>query len=46
MKQNRGIIAQAKTYVKMKNTSLSKLIASYLGLLVAPKYTQAVTPSG
>jgi hypothetical protein len=32
LKLNGDIIEQAKTYAKKKNTSLSKLIESYLGL--------------
>ena len=30
------VIEQAKTYAKKKNTSLSKLIETYLGFLVEP----------
>jgi hypothetical protein len=44
LKLNRDIIEQAKTYAKKKNTSLSKLIESYLGLLVEPGEKQEVTP--
>jgi len=44
LKLNGNIIEQAKTYAKKKNTSLSKLIESYLGLLVDPKDNQEVTP--
>ena len=44
LKLNAAIIQQAKTYAKKKNTSLSKLIESYLGLLVNPQKKQAVTP--
>lgn len=44
LKLDHSIIEQAKTYAKKKNTSLSKLIESYLGLLVEPKDTQEVTP--
>lgn len=43
LKLNSSIIEHAKTYAKMKNTSLSKLIESYLGLLVEPKDIK-VTP--
>jgi hypothetical protein len=44
LKLDGDIIEQAKTYAKKKNTSLSKLIESYLGLLVTPKENQEVTP--
>lgn len=44
LKLDSQIIDQAKTYAKKKNTSLSKLIESYLGLLVNPKETQDITP--
>jgi hypothetical protein len=44
LKLNGDIIEQAKTYAKKKNTSLSKLIESYLGLLVDPNEKQEVTP--
>ena len=44
LKLDNTIIEQAKTYAKKKNTSLSKLIESYLGLLVGPKDNQDVTP--
>lgn len=44
LKLDNSIIEQAKTYAKKKNTSLSKLIESYLDLLVNPKDTQEVTP--
>jgi hypothetical protein len=44
LKLNGDIIEQAKVYAKNKNTSLSKLIESYLGLLVDPKETHEVTP--
>ena len=44
LKLNGAIIEQAKTYAKKKNTSLSKLIESYLGLLVDPYEKQEVTP--
>jgi hypothetical protein len=44
LKLDNSIIEQAKTYAKKKNTSLSKLIESYLGLLISPKDTQEVTP--
>lgn len=43
-KLNEDIIEQAKTYAKKKNTILSKLIESYLGLLVDPNEKQEVTP--
>ena len=44
LKLNGDIIEQAKTYAKKKNTSLSKLIESYLGMLVEPNEKQEVTP--
>lgn len=44
IKLNVDIIEQAKNYAKEKNTSLSKLIESYLGLLVNPNEKQEVTP--
>ena len=44
LKLDRSIIEQAKTYAKKKNTSLSQLIESYLGLLVDPKESKEVTP--
>ncbi len=44
LKLNGDIIEQAKTYAKNKNTSLSKLIESYLGLLIDPDEKQEVTP--
>lgn len=43
LKLDNSVIEQAKTYAKMKNTSLSKLVESYLGLLVEPKGAQEVT---
>lgn len=44
LKLDESIIEQAKSYAKKKNTSLSKLIESYLGLLIEPKEHQAITP--
>lgn len=44
LKLDNSIIEQAKTYAKKKNTSLSKLIESYLDLLVNPQDNQEVTP--
>lgn len=44
LKLDSSIIEQAKKYARKKNTSLSKLIESYLGLLVDPQDTQEVTP--
>jgi hypothetical protein len=44
VKLDSSVIEQAKTYAKKKNTSLSKLIESYLGLLVDPKDTEEITP--
>jgi len=44
LKLDNAIIEQAKNYAKEKNTSLSKLIESYLGKLVAPNDSYEVTP--
>jgi hypothetical protein len=44
LKLNGDIIEQAKTYAKTKNTSLSKLIESYLSLLIDPNEKQDITP--
>lgn len=44
LKLDNSIIEQAKNYAKDKNTSLSKLIESYLGKLVSPNDTHEVTP--
>lgn len=44
LKLSSTIIEHAKTYAKAKNTSLSKLIESYLGLLISPNENEAITP--
>jgi hypothetical protein len=44
LKLDISIIEQAKNYAKDKNTSLSKLIESYLGKLVVANDTHEVTP--
>ena len=44
LKLDNTIIELAKSYAKDKNTSLSKLIESYLGKLVEPNDTHEVTP--
>jgi len=44
LKLNREVIERAKTYAKMKNTSLSRLVESYLGLLVEPDEQTEITP--
>ncbi|MFM8491444.1 MAG: DUF6364 family protein [Candidatus Methylopumilus sp.] len=44
LKLDISIIEQAKNYAKDRNTSLSKLIESYLGKLVAENDTHEVTP--
>jgi hypothetical protein len=44
LKLDNSIIEQAKTYARKKNTSLSKLIEIYLGLLVESKDSQEITP--
>jgi hypothetical protein len=44
LKLDSSVIEQAKHYAKAKNISLSKLIESYLGLLVEPESAHEVTP--
>jgi hypothetical protein len=44
LKLDSSIIEQAKIYAKKKNISLSRLIESYLGLLVSTKEDQNITP--
>ena len=44
LKLDSKIILRAKTYAKKKNTSLSKLIESYLGLIIEPETNEEVTP--
>lgn len=44
LKLNRSVIEKAKIYAKKKNTSLSKLIESHLGLLTEPDESKDVTP--
>ncbi len=44
LKLDDSIIEQAKNYAKQKDTSLSKLIESYLGKLVTPMNEEAITP--
>ena len=44
LKLNSSVIEQAKTYAKKKNTSLSKLIESYLRMLVDPKQINEAVP--
>jgi hypothetical protein len=44
LKLDHSVINRAKLYAKKKNTSLSKLIESYLDLLVEPDGKQKVTP--
>jgi hypothetical protein len=44
LRLDNSIIEKAKKYAKNKNTSLSKLIESYLGKLVTPNDTNEVTP--
>ena len=44
LKLDHAIIEQAKLHAKKKNTSLSKLIESYLGLLIESNEHQIVTP--
>lgn len=44
LKLDNAVIEQAKNYAKDKNTSLSKLIETYLGKLVEPYDDMEVTP--
>ena len=44
LKLDDSIIEQAKNYAKQKDTSLSKLIESYLGKLLTPMNEEAITP--
>lgn len=45
LKLDQDIIERAKNYAKVKNTSLSQLIESYLGMLVEPRpIIHEVTP--
>ena len=44
LKLDQGVIEQAKTFAKEKNTSLSKLIENYLSLIVEQKGITEVTP--
>jgi len=44
LKIDKSIVEQAKNYAKEKNISLSKLIESYLGKLVATNDHSKVTP--
>lgn len=44
LKLNGHVIEQAKIYAKEKNTSLSKLVESYLTLLMNPDEKNDVTP--
>lgn len=44
LKLNQDIIEQAKSLAKEKNISLSKLIESYLSMLVEQKANSDVTP--
>jgi len=44
LKLNGEIIERAKEYAKRKNTSLSKLIETYLGVLIEPKEKSSITP--
>lgn len=44
LKLNSSTIEQAKLYARKKNTSLSKLIETYLDLLVNPKQDSEITP--
>jgi Family of unknown function (DUF6364) len=44
LKLDQMIIEQAKNYAKDRNTSLSKLIESYLGKLVEPDKQVEITP--
>lgn len=44
LKLDSSVIELAKVYARKQNTSLSKLIESYLDLLVAPKENDEITP--
>lgn len=44
LKLDQEVIERAKTYAKEKNTSLSKLIESYLSLLVFSKNEEEISP--
>jgi len=44
LKIDNSIIEKAKSYARNKNTSLSKLIESYLGKLVEPNDNDEITP--
>ncbi|MBP9187226.1 MAG: hypothetical protein KBE91_11965 [Bacteroidia bacterium] len=44
LKINDSVIEQAKLYAKNKNTSLSKLIESYLNKLITPVESHEITP--
>ena len=44
VKLDGNIIERAKAYAKEKNTSLSKLIETYLGFLIEPNNENDVTP--
>lgn len=44
LKLDSNVIEQAKTYAKVRNISLSKLIESYLGSLVSPQVSEEITP--
>lgn len=44
LKINDSVIEQAKLYAKNKNTSLSKLIESYLNKLITPEESHEITP--
>ena len=44
LKLNAAIIEQAKGYARDRNTSLSKLVESYLGQLAAPEKIHEITP--
>ena len=44
IKLDSTIIEEAKVYAKKQNTSLSKLIENYLGVLMQPNKDSKVTP--
>ena len=44
VKLDSEIVKKAKVYAKERNTSLTKLIESYLALLTTPANTTEVTP--
>jgi len=44
LKLDNSVIESAKSYAKKKNTSVSKLVESYLRILIDAKGSQEITP--